>query len=246
MDAASVIPQLFGIIPTGSPVIITPTTVPSPTSYTYNIPLPPPPGKPFTHLTVFLLPGITLPPLTAAAVYLALPQTPTAFQFLGAIGASKESAVFKVSGLGQGGYASDTGKDISTGSSLGSVAEIDMDAPDEESGSSATFTSPTGEIIVGISIETAESVAVQLATLQATNTAASGLKSQSVIAVKKAQNNTLLLAQRIIRDAFNFLSSYGSGSVGEMVPLKVFEEWWRKFENKIKRDPSFLENSENN
>jgi hypothetical protein len=46
-----------------------------------------------------------------------------------------------------------------------------------------------------------------------------------------------VLAQRIIGNAFNFLASFGS----DTVPLKAFEEWWKKFERKIEADPSFLE-----
>jgi len=50
------------------------------------------------------------------------------------------------------------------------------------------------------------------------------------------------LAQRIIRNAFNFLASF-SGTAGtvEVVPLKAFEDWWRKFESRIRSDPGFLE-----
>ncbi|RKF61676.1 Protein OPI10 [Erysiphe neolycopersici] len=242
-----VIPQLFGLIPTGSPVIIIPTTVPSPTSYTYNIPIPTAPRKPFSHLTIFLLPGVALPPSSAAAVYLALPQAPTEFRLLGAIGQNKESAVFKISGLGVG--AQDLVTDAFSGSNVDGVTEIDMDAPDEILESTTAATLSTSEIVIGISIEPAELVATQLAALQATSSAKPISSStvvdatnQSVVIPIKTQPDTLILAQRIIKDAFNFVSSYSSsGSVGEMVPLKIFEEWWKKFESKVKIDPSFLE-----
>ena len=55
--------------------------------------------------------------------------------------------------------------------------------------------------------------------------------------------DTTQLAQRIIKNAFNFLASF-SGNLAngvEVVPLKAFEEWWRKFEGRIKSDPGFLE-----
>jgi hypothetical protein len=54
---------------------------------------------------------------------------------------------------------------------------------------------------------------------------------------------TKVLAQRIIANAFNFLASFSSGGPTgrETVPLKSFQEWWKKFEGKIERDPSFLE-----
>jgi len=67
------------------------------------------------------------------------------------------------------------------------------------------------------------------------NTGAGGGKGKQV--------GTLVLARRIIRDAFNFLSSFAaSGAVGEeMVPLKAFSDWWVKFEKKVELDPGFLE-----
>ncbi|RMZ89682.1 hypothetical protein DV736_g3083, partial [Chaetothyriales sp. CBS 134916] len=58
---------------------------------------------------------------------------------------------------------------------------------------------------------------------------------------------TKVLAQRIVKHAFNFVSSF-SGTLGqggvEVVPLKAFEEWWRKFERKVEVDPSFLESEQ--
>ena len=54
---------------------------------------------------------------------------------------------------------------------------------------------------------------------------------------------TLVLAQRIIKNAFNFLASFSGNVAGgvEVVPLKAFEEWWKKFEARVKNDPGFLE-----
>jgi len=58
---------------------------------------------------------------------------------------------------------------------------------------------------------------------------------------------TLVLAQRIIKNAFNFLASFsgttGAGGV-EVVPLRAFEEWWKRFEARISADPGFLEREE--
>ena len=48
---------------------------------------------------------------------------------------------------------------------------------------------------------------------------------------------TKVLAQRIIGNAFKILASFGS----DVVPLKAFEEWWKKFERKIEADPTFLD-----
>ncbi|KAI8961373.1 hypothetical protein F5Y11DRAFT_326371 [Daldinia sp. FL1419] len=98
--------------------------------------------------------------------------------------------------------------------------------------SPSSSSSPTPEgVVIGISIEDASSVASRI---QQLHTDSSG----------NAAPNTQILAQRIIQNAFNFLAGF-SGKVGaegvEVVPLKAFQEWWRKFENKVRNDPAFLE-----
>jgi hypothetical protein len=58
--------------------------------------------------------------------------------------------------------------------------------------------------------------------------------------VLRGQNtvDTKVLAQRIIKNCYDFLTSWGTG---DTVPLKAFQAWWTKFEGKIERDPGFLE-----
>ncbi|KAI5457209.1 hypothetical protein BGZ63DRAFT_417511 [Mariannaea sp. PMI_226] len=187
---------LFGIVPAGQPLITDPSSTPSPASLLYTLPT----AKPFSHIVVFMLPGVALPPGTAAAIYLATAADPANFKFLGAIGPGKESAMFKVSGGDSG----------------------------------------AGGLMIGISVEAEDAVALQLQQLAAskqTNTAVAAGSSAS-------QPSTVVLAERIIRNAFNFLSSF-SGTAGpggvEVVPLKAFEDWWRKFESRVRSDPSFLE-----
>ncbi|PNP41273.1 hypothetical protein TGAM01_v209858 [Trichoderma gamsii] len=94
--------------------------------------------------------------------------------------------------------------------------------------------------MIGVSIESAESVGTRLQELAA-NKASSSSNSGSGGA---SSTPTVVLAQRIIQNAFNFLTSF-SGTAGpggvEVVPLKAFEDWWRKFESRVRSDPSFLE-----
>jgi hypothetical protein len=192
---------LFGIVPTGQPLITEPASTPSSTSFLYALPS----SRPFSHVLVFLLPNVTLPDNTAAAIYLATARavaeaaqagTTPNFRFLGAIGPGKESAIFKVSSPA----ASDSDRDL----------------------------------VIGVSIEPAEAVAPRLQELAANKSTTSN----------SSQPSTAVLAQRIIQNAFNFLASF-SGSAGpggvEVVPLKAFEDWWRKFESRVRADPSFLE-----
>jgi len=237
--ATEQLPQLFGIIPTGSSPIITPSFVPSSTSFIYTLP-----PRPFSHIAVFILPGITLPEGAAAAVYMQLPSSapntstassmngpqpePGKFKFLGGIGTGKESAIFKVAGLR---------------GSAPVAGEVDMDADVPAAAPSVT---------IGISLEPAESVAAQMASVTSSSSSADSTSaasfspsSQALVpfATPKQPPDATVLAQRIIKNAFNFLASF-SGNLQngvEVVPLRAFEEWWKRFEGRVRSDPGFLE-----
>ena len=174
------------------------------------------PGAPHSsHIIVFLLPGFTLPEGALAGVYIQLPGSNPGFSLLGAIGNDKQSAIFQVK----------DGRDPRTADTI-SVGSTD--------------------VTIGISIEEATTLAVQLEALQASQSAS---RSGILVPNKDVQSGsstipTKILAQRIIKNAFNFLASFagsGNGAGPEMVPLKSFQEWWTKFERRIERDPRFLE-----
>jgi protein Hikeshi len=210
--------QPFGLLISGQPLITEPSEVPRPTSFVYSVQAPA--SKSHAHLVVFILPGITIPPGMAAAVYLVQPQQEP--RFIGGIGQGKESAIYKLS--------------TSTGVTNGD--------------GQTTF-------VVGISIEDGASVQQRIEQSSSRGGAGStgindvsGPAGAGSVSVKQ-QSDTLRLANKIISNAFNFLSSFSgqvpgqqSGSGVEVVPLKAFEDWWRKFESKIKLDPSFLEDKD--
>ena len=63
-----------------------------------------------------------------------------------------------------------------------------------------------------------------------------------------------VVAQRVAKNLFNFLSSFatqnlppGVMTLGQLrvdatyIPLKIFEDWWSKFNHKVETDPGFLE-----
>ena len=95
----------------------------------------------------------------------------------------------------------------------------------------------SGGLVVGIEVEASNAVEQRMAELNGKKVASAGPSLVS------NQVSTLVLAQRIIGNAFNFLAGF-SGLVGadgtEVVPLKAFQEWWRKFESRVRSDPSFL------
>lgn len=208
-----------GVIVSGRPVITEPNTAVSPTQFAFEIPSQPS----FSHIVVFLLPGITLPDGTAAAVYAQLPGA-SQFKLLGAIENEKPSAIFKVI-------------DKSGGPAGGGLGDEDAMTDDG-------VNSDAGPLALGISIEPVQQVAAMLEQQKAHDAAAAnvsaGLGSQMVL---RGQNTvtTKVLAQRIIKNCYDFLTSWGSG---DTVPLKAFQAWWTKFEGKIERDPGFLERSD--
>jgi hypothetical protein len=134
----------FGIIISGRPVDVSPQAI---TEAQYAFRIAPSPTA-FTHIVVFLLPGITLPPGTAASVYVQIPPS-TEFKLLGAIGPGKESAIFKISGLK-------------------SYEDPVVQAQLLQQGNLAGGGGGGGDaaVVVGVSIEPEAQVAAQLATLQ--------------------------------------------------------------------------------
>jgi hypothetical protein len=211
----------FGVIVSGRP-ILTDVQIISETQFAFQIPSTPT----FSHIVVFLLPGVTLPDGTAAAVYAQLPNT-SEFKLLGAIANEKPSAIFKVN-TKAGGPAG------------GGVGDDDAMVDDANSAQGANGALPP--LALGISVEPVAQVAANLE-LKKTQEAAASVPGTGSELVLRGQSivTTKVLAQRIIKNCYDFLSSWGSG---DTVPMKAFQAWWTKFENKIERDPGFLERSD--
>lgn len=95
----------------------------------------------------------------------------------------------------------------------------------------------SGEINLGVSVEPVQNIQAQMAQLQQT---------QHQQGEKPRGPDTRLLAQRIIKNAFNFLAGFAGNTANgvEVVPLKSFQDWWGKFERRVQNDPGFLERDE--
>lgn len=122
------------------------------------------------------------------------------------------------------------------------------EVPAVAAGNAGGTTQPS-DITVGISIEDATAVTAQLSALSPTQTLqtkspSSALTLSHLAASPTSAIQTKVLAQRIIKNAFNFLASF-AGTVGaggeEVVPLRSFRDWWVKFERRIENEPGFLE-----
>ena len=230
----------FGLILPPRPVFTNPIIV-SETQYAFTFSSLPS----FSHLVVFLLPGTTLPEGTLAGVYIQVPgQALSEFKLLGALASGKQSAIFQVSDPSP----------ASHGTNNGLVDLVEDEMIDAESISKTTNNSATGvtagEFTVGISIEPAATIESQLQSIEASKLVSS---TALVSAGSQQQSRTPLatkaLAQRIIKNAFNFLASFaGATNEGgqEVVPLKSFQDWWTKFERRIEIDQGFLEREDDN
>ncbi|KAH3947087.1 hypothetical protein HBH53_125100 [Parastagonospora nodorum] len=204
----------IGVIISGRPVLTDARAV-SETQFAFQIPSQPS----FSHIVVFLLPGITLPDGTAAAVYAQLPGA-AQVKLLGAIANEKPSAIFKVI-------------DKAGGPAGGGLGDEDVMVDESMNGN--------GVLALGISIEPAQQVAAALEQQKAQNAAVAPKTGNEIVLRSQTTVTTKVLAQRIIKNCYDFLTSWGSG---DTVPLKAFQAWWTKFENKIERDPGFLERSD--
>ncbi|KAL1953313.1 hypothetical protein VTO42DRAFT_3020 [Malbranchea cinnamomea] len=216
-----------------------------PTNFAFTFPAAPR----FGHLVVFLLPGVVLPPNTAAAVYIQFPpnlsngatnNAQQEFRFLGAIANEKPSAIFKVNfPTRPRTEAEEEDEMMDAGASNGRV-EINFN--------------PNATITLGISVEPMQSVAAKLANLQSQTQQPQGTSMDLVRSTGQPPQQrppvaTKILAQRIIGNAFNFLASFAASDPRaqgeEVVPLKAFRDWWSKFERRIDADPGFLERDDN-
>lgn len=230
----------------GVPIQQDPNTPPTNFAFTF-------PASPrFSHIVVFLLPGVTLPADSGASVYIQFPNVSTSnapnagsqqeFRFLGAIANEKPSAIFKVNiPSRQRTETEEEDEMMDAGAPSARGVQIDSDAT----------------ITLGISIEPAQTIQAKLATLQAESQAPPGSSTDLVRTTggqlgqqqQRPPVSTKVLAQRIIGNAFNFLASFAASDPRaqgeEVVPLKSFRDWWAKFERRIEADPSFLEREEN-
>ena len=177
-----------------------------------------------------------LPPSTLAGVYVQFPGSGPDFTFLGAIGDDKQSAIFRVGGLRTTELNGQFG-----GSNIDQDEMTDIDAPVPDSSSGSV-----PDITVGVSIEPVASIQAQLAKLKSSGATTNSVSTALVLARQQQASpvSTKILAQRIIKNAFNFLASFaGSNGPGgeEVVPLRSFKAWWEKFERRVENDPAFLE-----
>ncbi|KAK2865405.1 hypothetical protein FQN49_003601 [Arthroderma sp. PD_2] len=241
---------MFSVVLPGRPCLTEAVPIqPDPNTPPANFAFTFPAAPKFSHIVVFLLPGVTLPPDAAAAVYVQFPNQPSntalsngqqqEFRFLGAIANEKPSAIFKVT--------------IPGSEKPTTEAEQENEMMDDGSAANVNVANPNATITLGISIESTQMVREKLATLQQSqaqpSTGMELVRQTGQSSTPQPKVSTKVLAQRIIGNAFNFLASFAASDPRaqgeEVVPLKSFRDWWAKFERRIEADPGFLEREGN-
>ena len=234
------VPAPFGVIIPSLPVQTNPVTI-SATQFAFTFSTIP---TSRSNIVVFLLPGTNLPLDTLAAIYVHLPRSTPEFKLLGALSNEKQSEIFHI------GNGSAVNNGIN-GQASGGGGVIDDEMIDDEVPMATPLADNDlpGDVTIGISIESVATIAPQLAALDMEQSNLPVSSPQTALMPSSIRRpvgplQTKVLAQRIIKNAFNFLASF-SGTVGareeEMVPLKSFKDWWVKFERRIENDPAFLE-----
>ncbi|KAL8776964.1 MAG: hypothetical protein Q9194_002836, partial [Teloschistes cf. exilis] len=181
-------------------------------------------------------------PASAAA---AAAEEEAGFRLLGAVGNERQTAIFQVNTddavADNNGVQDDGDGDGDEMTDAEPTAVLNGQAP--------ASADPIAQFTIGISVEPAPAIEAQLAAVKiSSSTPSSSALVRSPPAQQSASQGipTKVLAQRIIKNAFNFLASFagdtGAGGGGEeMVPLRSFRGWWEKFERRVEMDPGFLE-----
>lgn len=213
------------------------------------------------YLSLFMLPNVSFDQSYTALIYYQFqvfeagsigsdhnPVASTEFKLLGGLTFKKQSAIFKVNpgNIGEK-YRTQDAK-------LPSEGDIDMDIGMDTSNDRlglAEKLQPTASITIGISIETTATAstlleqqkaqaAANLTSLIPASNSSMKVNSSSALQVSKdlTQAQVLDFSNKIIANAFNFLSSFAD--MNNKVSMDKFNNWWNKFKSRMANDPDYL------
>ncbi|GMM30785.1 Opi10 protein [Martiniozyma asiatica (nom. inval.)] len=236
---------MFGSTVSNRPVMISQAISPQKQMIEFNdVPL-----KQIYHLSIFMLPNVQFDPDYTALIFYQIQSnlknvdnlsltTNNEFKLLGCLDAQKQSAIFKLN----------PGKSIIERASLqeGDIdMDMDMDMVGDNNGSNIynNHNKESVNIIIGISIEKNEIAMGQLDILRTNRDAKALIKPDvNVKPVNISQNQIFEVSNKIIGNAYNFLSSFSD--MNGKVELRKFNDWWDKFKIKMQRDPDYLKKLE--
>ncbi|VEU23517.1 DEKNAAC104480 [Brettanomyces naardenensis] len=204
------------------------------------------------HLSIFMLPNVAFDPYYTALIYYQFqvnsageggnPLFSTEFKLLGGLSTQKQSAIFKIN---PGSFGADNGKVLQQTQTM-SEGDIDMGSEMED----VNQQQRTASIILGISVEpnsTAIPILEQQRNLATNsqslvpsraNTPAPGASDALAASKDLTQSQVLEFSNKIIGNAYNFLSSFANSS--GMVSMSKFNDWWNKFKSRMASDPAYL------
>ena len=209
--------------------------------------------KPYSHITLFILPNVSFPADFVATVYFQL-HPDEEFKLFGYLSAEKPSAIYKIRVPGA------VQNRPSTTNTMGEI-DMDVDEGTNLGTQNNEDSSNLSQVIIGISIERREEgmAKVQQWKEMTRNTGSlvvsggpRGGGSINVSGFPNASNMptagdlanrypalTMELAAKIVQHAYNYLSGFLDSSGN--VPIKCFDSWWEKFKGKLSNDAKFLD-----
>ncbi|KAE9389594.1 DUF775-domain-containing protein [Gymnopus androsaceus JB14] len=232
---------MFGCLVAGRLVQTNPQTIDD----THAIfPLPNATTNSINHVCVFLLGTIPFPEGYGATVHLHWPGR--GFQLLGMLSNDKPSSIFR---LRASAFTSSTTTRAFSTQNEEMAIETDPSNPPEGDGDTTA--------ILGISVEPLDQIYAQIQSLPPSNLNPnpnydqSSVNAMSSSAVVRPPPDPTLLAERIVRHLFNYLSGFASSSSGSpgpgtTVPMSLIAKWYEVFVSKVKNTGAlaFLEREE--
>ena len=174
------------------------------------------------HICVFMLGTVPFPQGYAATVHFHWPGK--GFQLLGMLSNEKPSAVFRLRGT----YTPAQLQSHSTLSSASAANDVTA--------------------VLGIAVEPIQTVEAQInaqANVQSTENQTQAGGNQLVKFGTQGPTDPAILAERIVKHMFTYLSSFGSVSPETVVPLSIIRKWYDNFLVKVRSGSlAFLENQD--
>ncbi|KAJ7030800.1 hypothetical protein C8F04DRAFT_1112531 [Mycena alexandri] len=175
------------------------------------------------HVCVFLLGTVPFPDGFGCTVHFYWPGR--GFQLLGMLSNDKPSAIFRLRGTFTPASASSNTHSAFSSSSSAMVMQEDPHGQ----GQAEQITA-----ILGLSVEPLADIAAQLTALH-----------PSAVAVAKPAPDPTLLAERVVKNLFNYISGFtGGAGVGAdvAVPMGLIVKWYESFVGKVRNSGvGFLE-----
>lgn len=167
------------------------------------------------HIAIFLLPQSEFTDNSyTALVYFQLPNS-SEFKLLGGINPARPSAIYRLNT-----------STLST-SHLADEDDVMKDADAQN------------DVVLNIGIAIEPTAQAELLLLQEKLKVKTIMPAPSKAAAPSAPQDIAGLANKIVSHAYNFLGGFVDSS--GKVPMKVFDNWWDKFKQKLANNPKFLE-----